>query len=162
MSTYLLATKLHIPPPRPALVSRPHLIERLNAGLDGKLTLVCAPAGFGKTTLVSTWLQDVCEPVAWLSLDEDDNDPVRFVTYLVAALQQLSPSIGPGVQVMLQSSSISAPEALIGSLINDLAAMSEPFILVLDDYHLIKTPVIEQALAFFLNGSTLVYILLPS
>ncbi|MGB0386384.1 MAG: HTH-type transcriptional regulator MalT [Ardenticatenaceae bacterium] len=151
MFTYLLTTKFHIPPPRPSLVSRPRLIERLNAGLHGKLTLVCAPAGFGKTTLVSTWLQDVCEPVAWLSLDEDDNDPVRFVTYLVAGLQQVEPSIGRGVQVMLQSSPTSAPEALIGSLINDLAAMSEPFMLVLDDYHLIKTPVIQQALAFLLR-----------
>ncbi|MGB0386388.1 MAG: LuxR family transcriptional regulator, partial [Ardenticatenaceae bacterium] len=91
MFTYLLATKLHIPPPRPSLVSRPRLIERLNAGLHGKLTLVCAPAGFGKTTLVSTWLQDVSLPVGWLSLDEDDNDPVRFVTYLVAGLQQVEP-----------------------------------------------------------------------
>jgi len=151
MFTYLLTTKLHIPPSRPALVSRPRLIERLNAGRHGKLTLVSAPAGFGKTTLVSTWLQNVSSPVGWLSLDENDNDPVRFVTYLVAALQQIEPTIGRGVEVMLQSSPTSAPDALIGSLINDLAATSEPFILVLDDYHLVNRPVIHQALAFLLR-----------
>ena len=90
MSTPILATKLYIPPPRPELVLRPRLIERLNEGLHRKLTLISAPAGFGKTTLVSEWVAERADrPVAWLSLDEGDNDPTRFLTYLVAALQTL-------------------------------------------------------------------------
>ena len=88
----ILQTKLYIPPIRPELVSRPRLIERLNAGLPAgrKLTLVSAPAGFGKTTLVSEWVARCERPAAWLSLDEGDNDPTRFLTYLVAALQTLA------------------------------------------------------------------------
>src|SRR5438445_7374319 len=82
--TPILATKLYIPPLRPNVVSRPRLLERLNEGLHGKLTLISAPAGFGKTTLVSEWLAGGPRPVAWLSLDEGENDPARFLTYLVA------------------------------------------------------------------------------
>jgi LuxR family maltose regulon positive regulatory protein len=94
MSIPLLATKLYIPPVRPELVSRPRLIERINAGRDRKLVLVTAPAGFGKTTLVTEWLSCVERPCTWLSLDEGDNDPVRFMTYLIAALQSVSEGIG--------------------------------------------------------------------
>jgi len=90
MSTPTLATKLYIPPPRPKIVLRPHLVERLNGGLHHKLTLISAPAGFGKTTLVSEWVAGCGQPVAWLSLDEGDNDPARFLVYLVAALQTLA------------------------------------------------------------------------
>src|SRR3990170_3453775 len=113
MSTPILATKLYIPPPRSKAVLRPRLIERLNEGLSSgrKLTLISASAGFGKTTLVSEWVA-VCErPVAWLSLDEGDNDPTRFLTYLVAALQTIAQSkvegvatkLGEGVLGVLQS-----------------------------------------------------------
>src|SRR5512136_1398467 len=110
MSTSILATKLYIPPPRPGAVRRPRLIERLNEGLpaDRKLTLISAPAGFGKTTLVSEWVAG-CERLepkvraAWLSLDEGDNDPTRFLTYLVAALQTIAANIGGGVLGVLQS-----------------------------------------------------------
>src|SRR4030066_239640 len=105
MSAQILATKLYIPPPRPKVVLRPRLIERLNEGLSSgrKLTLISAPAGFGKTTLVSEWVA-VCErPVAWLSLDEGDNDPIRFLTYLVAALQTIPPSLGAGLLGLLHS-----------------------------------------------------------
>jgi LuxR family transcriptional regulator, maltose regulon positive regulatory protein len=92
MSIPILATKLYIPPPRPKVILRPRLIERLNEGLHRKLSLISAPAGFGKTTLVSEWVT-VCErPAAWLSLDEGDNDPTRFLTYLVSALQTIAPS----------------------------------------------------------------------
>ena len=92
MSNVLLLTKLYIPPPRPNIVLRPRLIERLNEGLSAgcKLTLISAPAGFGKTTLVSEWVAGCERPVAWLSLDEGDNDPTRFLTYLVAALQTIA------------------------------------------------------------------------
>ena len=96
MSTPVLVTKLYIPPPRPKAVLRPRLIERLNEGLHRKLTLISAPAGFGKTTLVSAWVAGCGRPVAWLSLDEGDNDPARFLTYLVAALQTIAPQIGEG------------------------------------------------------------------
>ena len=97
MSTPILATKLYIPRPRPKLVRRARLIERLNEGLHSKLSLICAPAGFGKTTLLSEWLATCEEPVAWLSLDEGDSDLTRFLTYLVAALQTIGPTIGKGV-----------------------------------------------------------------
>src|SRR4030067_280389 len=97
MSTPILATKLYIPPPRPKIVLRPRLIERLNEGLHRKLALISAPAGFGKTTLVSEWAAGCERPVAWLSLDEGDNDPACFLTYLVAALQTVAPKIGEGI-----------------------------------------------------------------
>jgi LuxR family maltose regulon positive regulatory protein len=106
MSTPLLTTKLYIPPVRPELVSRPRLIERLNAGMTRKLTLISAPAGFGKTTLLSEWVAG-CEPrtrFAWLSLDEGDNDPARFLAYFVAAIQTIHQDIGQSVIAALQSS----------------------------------------------------------
>src|SRR5881275_1627791 len=93
----ILATKLYIPPPPPKVVLRSHLLERLNAGLHRKLTLIAAPAGFGKTTLVSAWLAAGDRPVAWLSLDEADSEAARFLTYLIAALRTVAPHIGEGV-----------------------------------------------------------------
>src|SRR5205807_4255506 len=110
MPTPILATKLYMPRLRPNVVSRPRLIERLNEGLYRKLTLISAPAGFGKTTLVSEWVEGIERPkarrarTAWLSLDEGDNDPARFLAYLVAALQTIAANIGEGVLGMLQSS----------------------------------------------------------
>src|SRR5438874_11185150 len=103
MSTPILATKLYIPSPRPNVVPRLRLIEQLNEGLHRKLTLVSAPAGFGKTTLVSEWVAGCERPAAWLSLDDGDNDPTRFLTYLVAALQTIASTIGEGVLAALQS-----------------------------------------------------------
>jgi LuxR family maltose regulon positive regulatory protein len=147
----LLQTKLFVPPVRPELVLRPQLVERLNVGPGQKLTLVSAPAGFGKTTLVAEWLRGAERPVAWLSLDEEDNDPVRFFTYLLAALQTIDPDIGQAAQAMLQAPQPPPPEALLTSLINDVAATPRPFILVLDDYHLIHTLAIHQQIAFLLE-----------
>jgi LuxR family maltose regulon positive regulatory protein len=109
MATPLLTTKLYIPPTRPELISRPRLIERLNEGLHRKLTLVSAPAGSGKTTLLSEWINQYPIPntqspkFAWLSLDEGDNDPARFLAYLVAALQTIEGNVGKGVLAALQS-----------------------------------------------------------
>src|SRR5690242_4172967 len=97
MSTPLLITKLYQPPARPTRVPRPRLLARLHAGLHRKLTLIAAPAGFGKTTLVSAWVAGCGRPVAWLSLDAGDNDPARFLTYLVGALQTIAPTLGGGV-----------------------------------------------------------------
>jgi LuxR family maltose regulon positive regulatory protein len=102
----LLTTKLYIPPPRPNLVPRPRLIERLDAGLHRKLTLISAPAGFGKTTLLSEWVSGCGRPVAWVSLDEGDDDPARFLAYFVAALQTLALSQVEGVFVKAPPSSI--------------------------------------------------------
>src|SRR5215467_849631 len=103
MPTPILATKLYLPRPRPNAVNRPRLLERLHEGLHGKLTLISAPAGFGKTTLVSQWLAGDPRPAAWLSLDEGENDPARFLTYLVAALQTIAPTPGEGVLGVLHA-----------------------------------------------------------
>ena len=108
MSIPILATKLYIPPPRPKVVLRSRLIERLNEGLHRKLTLISAPAGFGKTTLASEWVTGCERATAWLSLDKGDNDPTRFLAYLVAALQTIAPNIGKGV---LSSAPISSATA---------------------------------------------------
>ncbi len=153
MSTALIATKLHVPPLRANLVLRPRLIERLERGLRGghRLALVSAPAGFGKTTLLSEWADSVAEPTAWLSLDEEDNDPARFLAYLLAALRQFDPSIGETAQLMLQAPQPPPPQSLLTSLINDLAALPTSCILVLDDYHLIQTMPIHQQLSFLLE-----------
>ncbi len=151
MSTAILATKLYIPPPRSKIVLRPRLIERLNEGMHCKLTLVSAPAGFGKTTLISEWLADSKRPVAWLSLDEGDSDPTRFLTYFVAALQTIAANIGKGVLVILQSPQPSPIESILTILLNEITTISDNFILVLDDYHLIDSQPVDQALTFMLE-----------
>ena len=151
MSTPILTTKLYIPPPRPKAVHRPHLVERLNDGLHGKLTLVSAPAGFGKTTLVSNWLVDSQQPVAWLSLDNADSDLNHFLSYFVAALQMIEADLGAGVLAVLQSPQPPATEALLTTLLNEISAIPASFVLVLDDYHLIDDPTVDQALTFLLE-----------
>src|SRR5205809_4046186 len=103
MPTPILATKLYIPRLRPHVVLRPRLLERLNEGLYRKLTLISAPVGFGKTTLLSAWVEGIDRQVAWLSLDEGDSDPARFLTYLVASLRTVAPNIGEGVLGALQA-----------------------------------------------------------
>jgi LuxR family maltose regulon positive regulatory protein len=140
MPTSILATKLYVPPPRPGGVLRPRLIERLNEGLflGRRLTLISAAAGFGKTTLVSEWLAGCGRPVAWLSLDEGDSDPNRFLTYLVAALQTVAAGIGQGVLEALQSPQPPSTESILTTLINEIATLSDTFILALDDYHAIE------------------------
>ena len=144
--TPILATKLYLPPLRPNVVSRPRLLERLNEGLYSKLTLVSAPAGFGKTTLVSEWLTGCGRSAAWLSLDAGDNDPARFLTYLIAALQALAANVGAGVVNVLQSPQPPATESIVTTLLNDITTISDEFILVLDDYHVIEAPPVDQAL----------------
>src|SRR6266487_6708336 len=147
----ILATKLYIPPLRPHVVSRPRLLERLNEGLHRKLILIAAPAGFGKTTLISEWVEGIERPTAWLSLDEGDNDPTRFLTYLVAALQTIAANIGEGVLGMLQSPQPLLPEAMLTALLNDLTTISDQFVLVFDDYHVIDAKPIDHALTFLLD-----------
>jgi LuxR family maltose regulon positive regulatory protein len=172
MAMPLLTTKLYIPPPLPNLVERPRLIERLNEGLHRKLTLISAPAGFGKTTLVSEWLSNLrvtndkfrlgeqelgtrnssfITGVAWLSFDEGDNDPVRFLAYFIAALQTTEENIGEGALGLLQSPQPPPTEAVLTSLINEIAALPDRLVLVLDDYHLIEAQPIHEALTFLLE-----------
>src|SRR6266581_1713221 len=151
MPTPMLATKLYIPRLRPNVVSRSRLLERLNEGLHGKLTLISAPAGFGKTTLVSEWLAGGARPAAWLSLDEGDNDLTRFLTYLVAALQTIAATLGAGVSGALQSPQPPPPESILTALLNDITTISDHFVLVLDDYHVLAAKPVDQALTFLLE-----------
>ena len=142
MSAPILATKLYIPPPRPKIVLRPRLIERLNEGCAHgcRLTLISAPAGFGKTTLVSEWVASCGRPVAWLSLDERDNDPARFISYLVKALQTIQAGIGEGLLAALQSPQPLQIETILTTLLNEISTIPENFLLVLDDYHSDRFP----------------------
>jgi LuxR family maltose regulon positive regulatory protein len=157
----LLMTKLYIPPLRPGLVPRPCLIERLDESLQlgRKLTLISAPAGFGKTTLLVEWIQgrgDGIQP-AWVSLDERDNNPARFLTYLIAALQPLDLPIREGLLEALRSPQPPPVESVLTSLVSDLAGpeasqgIASPVLLILDDYHFIKAQVIHEAVAFLLD-----------
>jgi LuxR family transcriptional regulator, maltose regulon positive regulatory protein len=153
MAAPILATKLFIPLPRPAAVPRPRLIERLNESLSRKLTLVSAPAGFGKTTLLAAWLAGA-EPrvrTAWLSLEEGDSDPTRFLTYFVAALQTVSAHLGERVLAVLGSPQPPSSEALLTALLNEIVTIPDEFVLVLDDYHAIDSRPVDQALAFLLD-----------
>ena len=153
MPAPILAAKLYIPPHRPKVILRSHLIERLNEGLlsGSKLTLISAPAGFGKTTLVSEWLASCERRVAWLSLDEGDNDASRFLAYLVAALQTILANIGEGVLRVLQSPQPPPTEALLTALLNEIATIPDIFVLVLDDYHVIDSKPVDEALTFLLE-----------
>jgi len=153
MATVLLEIKLHVPRRRPAVVSRPRLSERLNRGTESALTLVSAPAGFGKTTLLADWLAaapaDGTSP-AWVSLDQRDNDPALFWTYLVAALQTTADGVGAGAGALLQSPQPQIDEVL-ASLLNDLNAVPNDVVLVLDDYHVIESRDIHDGMAFLLE-----------
>jgi LuxR family maltose regulon positive regulatory protein len=151
MSAPIIATKLYIPPPRPDIVFRPRLVERLNEGLHRKLTLISAPAGFGKTTLVSEWVAGCERPSAWLSLDEGDNDPARFLAYLVAALRTVAENIGKGVLGMLQSPQPPPAESILTALLNEISALPGDFVLILDDYHVIDAKPVEDILAFLVE-----------
>ncbi|MCP4543480.1 MAG: hypothetical protein GY832_40730 [Chloroflexi bacterium] len=160
MSIPLLKTKLYIPHVRPELVSRPRLIERLDESIhSAKLTLIAAPAGYGKTTLLVEWLAGYSpqtHPVAWLSLDAGDSDPTRFWVYVIAALQTLAPELGASVLPQIQSAQPPPMETLMTLLINDIATHLSPdgprSVLVLDDYHLVAAPAIHQALAFWIDN----------
>ncbi len=156
MSTPILDTKLQPPPPRPNAVSRPTLIKRLDEGLQSRLILVSAPAGFGKTTLVSEWVAGRILPedqvrLAWLSLDEADGDPARFLTYLLASLRTAAGDLGGRVLAMLQSPQQPATESMLTALLNEIAAFPQDLVLVLDDYHLLDSEPVDEALTFLLE-----------
>jgi len=151
VSAQILATKLYIPPPRPKAVLRSRLIEALNQGLQRKLTLISAPAGSGKTTLVSGWVAGCDLRVGWLSLDEEDSDPARFLTSLVAVLRRVSPNIGEDVLSVLQSPQPPPVEAALTALLNEITGIPDNFVLVLDDYHLVDDKSVDAALNFLLE-----------
>ncbi|MDQ6662374.1 MAG: LuxR family transcriptional regulator, partial [Chloroflexota bacterium] len=149
--TPILATKLYIPPLRPHVVSRPRLLARLNEGLHRKLTLLAAPAGFGKTTLLSAWVAGCACQVAWLSLDKEESDPTRFLTYLVAALQTIAPTLGEGVLGALHSPQPPPPTSILTALLNEITTIPDQFVLVLDDYHVLDAKAIDQALTYLVE-----------
>ena len=157
MSTTILTTKLNVPPPRADWILRPRLIEQLDQGLRTKLTLVSAPAGFGKSTLVTSWLHTLGDRLpapprlAWLSLEEDDAGPLRFLAYLTAALKTLDGSIGHTAVSLLEAPQPPPASHVITLLINDLADLQAPCILVLDDFHAVSHPEIQTAVAFLLE-----------
>jgi LuxR family transcriptional regulator, maltose regulon positive regulatory protein len=153
-SISLLTTKLYVPPTRLNMVTRPRLMERMNAGMSGKLTLIVAPAGWGKTTLLSAWHADASHSawsLAWVSLEAGDNDPTRFWTYIIAALNMLHPGVGQTSLAQLYTSPPPPLEAVLTSLLNTLAQLPTETVLVLDDYHLIETQPIHDALTFLLE-----------
>ncbi|MFN8380617.1 MAG: LuxR C-terminal-related transcriptional regulator [Anaerolineales bacterium] len=153
MPLEILATKLYVPSPRPQLVLRSRLIDQLNEGLllHRRLTLISAPAGFGKTTLISEWIVGCDQPVAWLSLDEGDNDSTRFLIYLVRALQTIAPNIGEGLLGVLQSLQPPPIESILTTLLNEITSIPKNFIIVLDDYHLLDSKSIDTALTSLLD-----------
>ena len=156
MPAPILATKLYVPPPRANLVLRPRLVERLNQGPHRGLTLMAAPAGYGKSTLLSTWVdqrrrRDPKLRVAWLSLDEGDNDLSRFLLYLAAALHGADPTCGADAMAALQSPQPPSAEAILTDLINDVDGTAGDVLLVLEDYHSVLSPEVDEALAFLLE-----------
>lgn len=153
MPAALVASKVFIPPLRPSLVARPRLVQLLNEGLaaNRRLALISAPAGFGKTTLVVDWLRQTARPAAWLSLEENDNDLARFLSYLVAALKQVDEELGAAMDSVLQSPQLPPVEKLLAGLLNEIALRPDPLILVLDDYHLLREAAIVEAMVFLLD-----------
>jgi len=151
VSTPILATKLYLPPPRPEVVLRPRLIEHLNEVPHRKLTLICAPAGFGKSTLVGEWVAGCDRPTAWLSLDGGDSDPTRFLAYLVAALRTVAANIGEGVLEMLGSPQPPPTESVLTTLLNEIVTIPDDFVLVLDDYHVVDARAVDDTLAFLIE-----------
>jgi LuxR family maltose regulon positive regulatory protein len=150
----LLATKLHVPPPPSQLVRRRRLLERLQQAVERPLTLIAAPAGFGKTTLLSTWLEHASLPVAWISLERDDDDLTRFWAYVFTALARIHQGLGTSALSLLQASPISPLppiETVLSVWINELATLPHGMALVLDDYHLITAPPIHQAVTYLID-----------
>jgi len=147
----LVITKLYVPRVRSKLVPRPRLTELLNGGMGRKLTLVSAPAGFGKTTLLSEWRQQSKLPAAWFSLDEDDNDPARFWAYFLSALQTIRVDIGENILPLFHSPPPLPTDSILTALINDIATVPDEFTLVLDDYHVIDNQKIHKAMTFLLD-----------
>src|SRR6266849_1892625 len=153
-SLYLLTTKISVPPARLNMVTRPRLTQQMDAAMRSTLTLIIAPAGWGKTTLLSAWHAEAshdASPLAWVSLDAGDNDPLRFWTYLIAALNTLHPGVGETSLALLYASPPPPIEAVLTSLLNALSQHQTEAVLVLDDYHLIEAQSIHDALTYLVE-----------
>jgi LuxR family transcriptional regulator, maltose regulon positive regulatory protein len=146
----LLATKLHVPGARPGFLARPRLLQRLTEGTAGALTLVCAPAGFGKTSLLGDWARRSRQSVAWLSLDRADSDPARFWRYVAAALDEPRPGVAQRVDALFQGGQPPL-EAVLAVLVNQLVEEPDQVVLVLDDYHLVEAAPVHDGLAGLLE-----------
>lgn len=151
METPILTTKLYMPPPPVMAIERPALLARLDQGAASKLILVTAPAGFGKSTLISQWVHHLKRPLAWLTFDEHDNDPARFLIYVIAALQQIQAVCGVQTLALLRSPQPPPLETILTTLVNELALLPHAFLLVLDDYHLLEAQAIHQIMNFVLT-----------
>jgi LuxR family maltose regulon positive regulatory protein len=147
----LLATKLHVPQPRPGFLARPRLLQQLAEGTEGELVLVCAPAGFGKTALLGDWARHSQRAVAWLSLDPGDNDPARFWRHVLAALEGVRPGVAEQLAPLLGPPAPPSFEGLVTALINQLTAVTDEMVLVLDDYHLVDAEAVHASLAFLVE-----------
>ena len=147
----LLATKLHIPHPAPGFLSRERLAERLAEGMARELTLVCTPAGFGKTTLLGDWARRSPQPTVWLSLDEADNDPARLWRYVAAALDPLCDGVAEQVDALLRGPQPASLEAVVTAVINAVADRPDRLALVLDDLHLVEAPPVHDSLRLLLD-----------
>lgn len=150
----LLATKLHIPQPGPGFVPRERLVERLEAGLRGKLVLLSAPAGFGKTWLLSEWASHSQSPVAWITLDKSDNDPARFLAYLVAALRKIDARLGEFISGALQGPQAPDSGSILTTLVNEISRKDADFVFILDDYHIIKANAVHSMVIYLLDHSS--------
>jgi LuxR family maltose regulon positive regulatory protein len=148
---FVLATKLHIPAPRAEIVSRLRLLDHLKESLDRKLTIISAPAGFGKTTLVSEWADQSNLPVAWISLDTGDSDPIRFLTYLASSLQTIQQNLAEEILKELQYIPTAGIESALAKLLNEINGIANDFILVLDDYHTAASKTIDHILNYLLD-----------
>jgi LuxR family maltose regulon positive regulatory protein len=146
-----MVTKLFVPPLRAVMVSRDRLLRQLDASSERDLTLLCAPAGFGKTTLLSAWAAASARPIAWVSLEESDSDLTRFLTYVISSLQTVAPSIGGAWLEALRSAQPPAAEAVLASLVNELSRLPGELTLILDDYHVLDSAAVDNALAFLLQ-----------
>lgn len=146
-----LTTKLFLPPARQTLVERPVLLDQLKQGLRGKLTLVSAPAGFGKTSLVAAWRKESEIPLAWVSLDEEDNEPARFLDYLIGALQMVDKDLGDESADLLRRPATPPLKVVLTSILNEINAHDKEFVLAFDDYHVITEHDIHEALGFLIE-----------
>jgi LuxR family maltose regulon positive regulatory protein len=151
MQTTLLTTKLFVPPIREELVARSRLTAILSDAFGKGLTLISAPAGYGKTTLVSSWLREAGIPSAWLSLEDSDNDPVRFLQYLLTALHEVIPSVRSDLLDMVDGVQLASFQAVMGILINEITKQTSRFVLVMDDFHLIQDQIILDLVSFLLD-----------
>jgi LuxR family maltose regulon positive regulatory protein len=147
----MLLTKLHIPPAGNNIVHRSELYEKLNAGLSRKLILISAPAGFGKTTVVSDWIDQNKIPTAWFSLDKGDNDPAGFLGYIISGIQTLDSAFGEGALRLLNSPNSPSVESIAALLINEILDIKQNFLLVLDDFHLIRSDEVLKLVAYLLE-----------